>query len=138
MDFEEWLWANGIKDMHIEYLRKCLVNETPVEESLYDRFRNLLNQYIIVGGMPEVVTTFLETRQVGKVLAVQRRIVDDYKSDMVKYAMPTDKSRIRECFESIPAQLSREYKKFVYTVVRRGGRGRDYAGSLQWIEDAGI
>ena len=138
MDFEEWLWANGIKDMHIEYLRKCLVNETPVEESLYDRFRNLLNQYIIVGGMPEVVTTFLETRQVGKVLAVQRRIVDDYKSDMVKYAMPTDKSRIRECFESIPAQLSREYKKFVYTVVRLGGRGRDYAGSLQWIEDAGI
>lgn len=138
MDFEEWLWANGIKDMDIEYLRKCLVNETPVEESLYDRFRNLLNQYIIVGGMPEVVTTFVETRQVGKVLAVQRRIVDDYKSDMVKYAMPTDKSRIRECFESIPAQLSREYKKFVYTVVRRGGRGRDYAGSLQWIEDAGI
>lgn len=138
MDFEEWLWANGIKDMHFEYLRKCLASETPVEEALHDRFRELLHQYVVVGGMPEVVTTFMDTKQIGKVLAVQRRIVEEYKSDMVKYAATADKSRIRECFESIPAQLAREYKKFSYTVVRKGGRGRDYAGSLQWIEDAGI
>ena len=138
MDFEEWLWANGIKGMHFEYLRKCLVSETPVEEALHERFRELLHQYVVVGGMPEVVTTFMDTKQIGKVLAVQRRIVDEYKSDMVKYAATADKSRIRECFESIPAQLAREYKKFSYTVVRKGGRGRDYAGSLQWIEDAGI
>ena len=138
MDFEEWLWANGIKDMHFDYLKKHLNNETPVEEALHDRFRELLLQYTIVGGMPEVVTTFLETKQIGKVLSVQRRIIDDYKADMVKYAATADKSRIRECFESIPAQLAREYKKFSYTAVRHGGRGRDYAGSLQWIEDAGI
>ena len=138
MDFEEWLWANGIKDMHFEYLRKCLASENPVEEALHERFRELLHQYVVVGGMPEVVTTFMDTKQIGKVLAVQRRIVDEYKSDMVKYAATADKSRIRECFESIPAQLAREYKKFSYTLVRKGGRGRDYAGSLQWIEDAGI
>ena len=107
MDFEEWLWANGIKAIHFDYLKKCLNSETPVEEALHDRFRELLHQYIVVGGMPEVVTTFMETKQIGKVLAVQRRIVD-------------------------------EYKKFSYNVVRPGGRGRDYAGSLQWIEDAGI
>ena len=138
MDFEEWLWANGIKEVHFGYLKNCLDNETPVEEALHDRFRELLLQYTIVGGMPEVVTTFMETKQIGKVLTVQRRIIDEYKSDMVKYAAVADKSRIRECFESIPAQLAREYKKFSYTVVRQGGRGRDYAGSLQWIEDAGI
>ena len=138
MDFEEWLWANGIKDMHFDYLKKHLNDETPVEEALHDRFRELLLQYTIVGGMPEVVTTFMETKQIGKVLSVQRRIIDDYKADMVKYAATADKSRIRECFESIPAQLAREYKKFSYTAVRHGGRGRDYAGSLQWIEDAGI
>ena len=138
MDFEEWLWVNGIKDMHFDYLKKCLVSETPIEEALHDRFRELLHQYVVVGGMPEVVTTFMNTKQIGKVLAVQRRIVDEYKSDMMKYAATADKSRIRECFESIPAQLAREYKKFSYTVVRPGGRGRDYAGSLQWIEDAGI
>lgn len=138
MDFEEWLWANGIQQMHIEYLQKCLNSETPVDEALHDRFRDLLHQYVVVGGMPEAVTIFMETKQIGKVLAVQRRIIDEYKSDMVKYALPADKSRIRECFESIPAQLAREYKKFTYTIVRPGGRGRDYAGSLQWIEDAGI
>ena len=138
MDFEEWLWVNGIKDIHFDYLKKCLVSETPIEEALHDRFRELLHQYVVVGGMPEVVTTFMDTKQIGKVLAVQKRIVDEYKSDMMKYAATADKSRIRECFESIPAQLAREYKKFSYTVVRPGGRGRDYAGSLQWIEDAGI
>ena len=138
MDFEEWLWANGIKDIHFDYLRKCLNSETPVEEAIHNRFRELLHLYTVVGGMPEVVTTFFETKQIGKVLAVQRRIVEEYKSDMVKYADTTDKSRIRECFESIPAQLAREYKKFSFTVVRPGGRGRDYSGSLQWIEDAGI
>ncbi|MBQ7495876.1 MAG: ATP-binding protein [Bacteroidaceae bacterium] len=138
MDFEEWLWANGIKDVHFDYLRQCLNDIVPVEAALHDRFRELLHQYIVVGGMPEVVSTFLEERQIGKVLTVQRRIVEGYKSDMVKYAAPVDKARTRECFESIPAQLAREYKKFSYNVVRPGGRGRDYADSLQWIEDAGI
>lgn len=138
MDFEEWLWANGIKKLHVDYIKRCLVTETPVEEALHERFRELLHQYVVVGGMPEAVTTFLETKQIGKVLAVQRHIIDEYKSDMVQYALAADKSRIRECFESIPAQLAREYKKFTYSVVRPGARGRDYVGSLQWIEDAGI
>ena len=138
MDFEEWLWANDIRDVHIDFLRNCMANEIPVEEALHERFRELLHQYVVVGGMPEAVTVFMETKQIGKVLAVQRRIIDEYKSDMVKYALPADKSRIRECFESIPAQLAREYKKFTYSVVRPGGRGRDYVGSLQWIEDSGI
>ena len=84
MDFEEWLWVNGIKDVHFDYLKKCMVSETPIEEALHDRFRELLHQYVVVGGMPEVVTTFMDTKQIGKVLAVQKRIVDEYKSDMMK------------------------------------------------------
>lgn len=138
MDFEEWLWANGIKQTHIDYLKKCMKEVVPVEEALHDRFRELLNLYVIIGGMPEVVAAFMETKQIGKVLAVQRRIIDDYKTDMIKYAPQADKPRIRECFESIPSQLAREYKKFTYSSVRSGGRGRNYSGSLQWIEDAGI
>ena len=138
MDFEEWLWANGIKPMHIDYLKECLQQETPVDSALHDRFKELLNQYVIIGGMPEVVTTFLESGLVGKAITIQKRIIDEYKADMVKYATKEDKVHIRECFESIPSQLAREYKKFSYNVVRKGGRGRDYAGSLQWIEDAGI
>ncbi|MDE7350983.1 MAG: ATP-binding protein [Muribaculaceae bacterium] len=138
MDFEEWLWANGIKQIHIDYLKKCMDEVSPVDAALHDRFRELLYQYVIVGGMPEAVSVFLNTKQIGKVLAVQRRIIDEYKADMVKYAPAVDKSRIRECFESIPAQLAREYKKFTYSVVKPRSRGRDYVGSLQWIEDAGI
>ena len=81
--------------MHIEYLRKCLRDEAPVEEALHDRFRELLHQYVVVGGMPEVVTTFMETKQIGKVLAVQRRIVDEYKADMVKYAPSAHQRMLR-------------------------------------------
>lgn len=138
MDFEEWLWANGIQQMHFDYLRKCMMEIVLIEDAIHERFRELLHLYVIVGGMPEAVSTFMTTMQIGKVLAVQRRIVDGYKADMVKYALTADKARIRECFESIPSQLAREYKKFSYSAVRSGGRGRDYAGSIQWIEDAGI
>ena len=138
MDFKEWLWANGIREEHIELLRKHFLEETPVEPALHQRFRQLLLQYVFVGGMPEAVEKFLTTQQVGPLLEVQRQIIDSYKADMVKYARTEDKPRIRECFESIPRQLAKENKKFMYTTVRPNGRSKDYAGSLQWIEDAGI
>lgn len=138
LDFEEWLWANGIKPEHIDILRQHLKEEKPLNAAFHTRFRELLLQYVFVGGMPEAVSTFLSTQQIGPLVTVQREIIDTYKADMVKYALPADKARIRECFDSIPAQLARENKKFSYQVVRPGGRGRDYYGSLQWIEDAGI
>ena len=138
MDFEEWLWANGIREEHIDILRKHFQAETPVDEAIHMRFRQLLLQYVFVGGMPEAVSTFLTSQQVGPLLEVQRQIIDSYEADMIKYARTEDKPRIRECFESIPKQLAKENKKFTYTVVRSNGRGKDYAGSLQWIEDAGI
>jgi predicted AAA+ superfamily ATPase len=74
----------------------------------------------------------------GETRKVQLSIIDSYESDMIKYAPAADKPRIRECFESIPKQLARDYKKFTYSVIRPNAKGRDYAGSLQWIEDAGI
>ena len=138
MDFEEWLWANGINDMTIGYLQRCLDQRTPVQEAVHERMRQLLLQYCIVGGMPRAVSVFMETHNMQSVLHVQQAIVDEYKVDMLKYAPQEDKPRIRECFESIPRQLSKENKKFAYTTVRPGGRGRNYQGSLQWIEDAGI
>lgn len=138
MDFEEWLWANGIEQQHIEYLRDCLQKETPVIEGMHQRMRELLLRYVVVGGMPEAVKTFLETHNMNNVQNVQRGIVETYKSDMLKYALQEDKSRIRECFESIPAQLARENKKFTYSVIRSNARSTQYLGSLQWIEDAGI
>ena len=138
MDFEEWLWANGIKQQHIDYLRNCLLDETPVAEGIHMRMRELLLRYVVVGGMPEAVSTFLNTNNMNDVLDVQHGIIETYKADMLKYARQEDKPHIRECFESIPAQLAKENKKFQYAVIRKGARSSQYAGSLQWIEDAGI
>ena len=88
--------------------------------------------------MPEAVQLFVDTKQVGSVLQLQRDIIRSYEDDMIKYADKKDKGRIAECFQSIPKQLSKENKKFQYSVVRKGGTAAQYAGSLQWVEDAGI
>ena len=138
LDFEEFLWANGITELIIESLKKCLREEIPVPEALHNRMRQLLLQYTVVGGMPDAVQTFVNTKQMNEVLRIQRDIVRSYEDDMVKYAERQDKSRIKECFQSIPKQLSKENKKFQYSVVKKGSTASRYAGSLQWIEDAGI
>ena len=138
MDFEEFLWANGIEAPVIQYLTECLKKETPVAEALHEKLRQLLLQYAVVGGMPAVVQTFVDTHQMNTVLQLQRGILSDYEDDMVKYADDKDKPFIRECFQSIPRQLSKENKKFQYSVVKKGATASKFAGSLQWIEDAGI
>lgn len=138
LDFEEFLWANGISDPVIGLLKKCLDEEAPVPEALHNRMKQLLLQYVVVGGMPDVVQTFVNTKQMNEVLRIQRDIVRSYEDDMVKYAEGKDKARIRECFQSIPRQLSKENKKFQYSVVKKGSTASKYIGSLQWIEDAGI
>lgn len=138
LDFEEFLWANGVSEQIINMLQGCLENETPVPEALHNRMRQLLLQYAVVGGMPDAVQTFVDTKQMDEVLSIQRDIVRSYEDDMVKYAEKKDKSNIRECFQSIPRQLAKENKKFQYSVVKKGSTAAKYAGSLQWIDDAGI
>lgn len=138
LDFEEFLWANGIEDRMIDVLRNCLQKETPVQEALQNRMRELLLQYTVVGGMPEAVQTFVDTKRADEVLRIQRDIIRSYEDDMVKYADRKDKANIKECFQSIPKQLAKENKKFQYSIVRKGSTASKYAGSLQWIEDAGI
>ena len=138
LDFEEFLWANGIEVPIIEMLKNNLEMETPIPEALHKRMRQLLLQYTVVGGMPDVVQTFINTKQMDEVLQVQRDIIRSYEDDMVKYAEKKDKANIKECFQSIPKQLSKENKKFQYSVIKKGTTASKYAGSLQWIEDAGI
>lgn len=138
LDFEEFLWANGISPQIIEMLNSCLESETPVPDALHSRMKQLLLQYTVVGGMPDAVQTYVDTKQMDSILRIQRDIVRSYEDDMVKYAERKDKSHIRECFRSIPKQLSKENKKFQYSVVRKGATASKYTGSLQWIEDAGI
>ena len=138
LDFEEFLWANDIAEPVIALLQRSLDSGSPVPEALHNRMRQLLLQYTVVGGMPDAVQTFVTSRQMDEVLRIQRDIVRSYEDDMVKYAEKKDKSRIKECFQSIPRQLAKENKKFQYSVVKKGSTSAKYAGSLQWIEDAGI
>ena len=138
LDFEEFLWANGITPQIIDKLKEYFNEEKPVPEALHEKMRQLILQYTVVGGMPEVVDTFVKTKQMNNVLALQRDIVRSYEDDMVKYADDKDKSLIKECFQSIPKQLSKENKKFQYSIVKKGGTASKFQGSIQWIEDAGI
>ena len=98
----------------------------------------MLNLYVAVGGLPDAVNAFLRTNNMNEVRKFYQSILKEYRDDMVKYAPDKDKPHIRECFNSVPKQLAKENKKFQYSKVKPGGRGETYAGSLQWLEDAGI
>ena len=138
MDFEEFLWANGIEQNVTDLLRRSLDTITPVPVPIHERMRDLLLQYTVVGGMPEVVQRCVDTRQISQTYSLQMDIIYSYRDDMVKYAARADRSRIRECFDSIPKQLAKENKKFQYSLIRKKGTSGMYEGSLKWIEDAGI
>ncbi len=138
LDFEEFCWANDISDSMIEMLRSHLEAETPVPPALHSRMRSLLLEYTVVGGMPDAVQSFVNNRDMASVLRIQRDIVRAYEDDMVKYAPAADKPLIKQCFQSIPRQLAKENKKFQYSLAKKGSTAARFAGSLQWIEDAGI
>ncbi|MBE6334838.1 MAG: ATP-binding protein [Bacteroidales bacterium] len=138
LDFEEFLWANGISEKVIDSVKLCFEQELAVPEAIHKVMMELLYRYVIVGGLPEVVNKFLETKNIELTYQVQRNLIAEYKEDMIKYADNADKVRIRECFESIPKQLAKENKKFQYSVVRKSGRSSQYIGSIQWLEDAGL
>lgn len=138
LDFEEFLWANGIEDALIALLKQCLEEERPVPEALHQRMRDLLLQYVVVGGMPHIVDQFIKEKNVAFVREEQKLLIRSFEDDMVKYAQGADKSRIRECFESIPKQLARDNKKFQFSLIKKTARSNQYVGSLQWLEDTGL
>lgn len=138
LDFEEFLWANGIEDALIALLKQCLEEERPVPEALHQRMRDLLLQYVVVGGMPHIVDQFIKEKNVAFVREEQKLLIRSFEDDMVKYAQGADKSRIRECFESIPKQLARDNKKFQFSLIKKTARSNQYVRSLQWLEDTGL
>ena len=138
LDFEEFLWANGINEEIIEALKRFYREEIPVPAGIHVAMRKLLNLYVAIGGLPEPINAFLNTNNMNEVGKAYKSILKEYRDDMVKYAPDKDKPHIRECFNSIPKQLAKENKKFQYSKIKPGGRSENYLGSLQWLEDAGI
>ena len=138
LDFEEFLWANGITANSINDIKGYFKRREKVPPAMHDRMMELFRGYIVTGGMPRVVQEFINTGNYGSVLKIQRDIISDYANDITKYTENTEKVKARSCLYSIPKQLAKDYKKFQYSIVEKKGTARKYAGSLEWLYDAGI
>lgn len=138
LSFMEFIEALGMKENVIQSLSDCLLNNLPVMEALHNKMNDLFKEYMVIGGMPEVVNKYIETKSFKETLLVQRRIVSDYLNDMVKYADGSERIKVRECYQSIPLQLAKENKKFQYKLVKSGGNARYFDASLNWLKDSGL
>ena len=138
MSFEEFLWANNYSEEMIQGFKKYYDNEEMVPEVIHNKLIELFKYYVIVGGMPDVVKTFIQTKNISDVIETQKKILDDYRNDIAKYATPNKRENVRECFEAIPEQLAKENKKFQYKFIKEGGNARYFSNSLGWINDSGI
>jgi predicted AAA+ superfamily ATPase len=138
LDFEEFLWANAITPRSIDDIRDCFNKKAAVPAAMHERMMGLFKEHIVVGGMPRVVNDFVSAHNFAHVLRMQREILADYADDIAKYADGAEKTKARACFLSIPRHLSKDYKKFRYSLVESKGTARKYGGSLMWLYDAGI
>lgn len=136
MDFEEFLWAYGYPDTAIEDLRQYYVNGEAVPESINNKYQELFREYIVVGGMPEAVASFMKYKDYNKVNEIQNDILSEYRDDISKHAKGKEKQLVRMCYDSVPKQLAREQKKFKYSLVEKGQTRRKFGGSIQWLIDS--
>lgn len=134
MNFEEYLTARGEEQI----LRILLSKDWPTLSMLHNKLTKLLREYYFVGGMPEAVTTFLKTNDANQVRRVQDDILYLYRSDMSKHVSADEATRISMVWQSIPSQLAKENKRFVYGAVRKGARAKDFETAIQWLVDAGL
>ena len=138
MDFEEFLWALGYKEEQIEKFYDCMKNLTPLSQTQFDVLLEKFHQYMVLGGMPEIVKLFVEQKNYSGTLALQKQIILDYEEDITKYAVDLDKTKILNVFRKIPVFLSQDNKKFRISKVAHGARNREYTGVADWLIEAGI
>lgn len=138
LDFEEFLWAIGINESAISGLKEFFDAPSKIPAELNSLMISYLRQYIVIGGMPKVVDTFVRTNNYNDVFDLQQAVLANYADDITKYATVPDKPKIRACFNSIPAQLAKENTKFQYSVVEHKGTARKFGSSIEWLLDAGI
>ena len=138
LDFEEFLWAYGYSAETIADLKGYFISREKLPESVLKKFNGILREYLVVGGMPDVVNTFFETNNFQAVYNRQKAILAEYEEDIKKYSKEQERQKIRDCYNSIPRQLAKEYTKFRYTAVAPGGSLRKYESALDWLKDAGM
>lgn len=138
MSFEEFIIANGVQESTLEMLDSCCRTESEVSQSVHDTMLKLFYTYIVVGGMPAAVQTYITTHDIGKVVNIQREILELYRQDISKYAEGNDKIKIRAIFDSIPSQLDDKNRRFFLSKVDKNGRQNRYENSFLWLSDAGV
>lgn len=138
LDFEEFLWAKGYKAEQIELFYQCMKALTPLPAAALSALRDCFKEYLVLGGMPAVVWSFIQKGNYSGTLAMQRQLLLDYEEDITKYAMGLDQTRILNVYRKIPVFLGRENKKFQVSKVAHGARSREYVGVTDWLSNAGI
>lgn len=138
MDFEEFLWAKGYSDDFIEELYHHMRDLKPFSQLQMDVLYELFRDYVVVGGMPEVVKTYISNKNFSGVLSMQRQLLLDYEEDITKYVEGLDKAKVKSVYSHISAFLAKGNKRFQVTKIGRNARNRDYVGCVEWLADAGI
>ena len=138
MDFEEFALANGVQPSTIALLHNAYDTRMPVSSLIHDTMNKLFYVYIIVGGMPKVVQTYVDTHDIGLVIKTQNEIIDLYRQDISKYADDSDRAKIRAVFDSIPSQLNDKNRRFMINSLSPTARMNRYEDSFNWLIDAGV
>lgn len=137
LDFEEWLWANGVSENVIDAVRKSYTSETPVDDFLHEQLMKHYRAFLIVGGMPKVAATYLANPDFAETLNQQKIIIDSYRLDIAKYAA-SQKTKAKLFFDAIPSQLAKEKKRFVLSDLEKTASMQKYEDAAQWLSDAGV
>ena len=138
MDFEEFLWAKGYKPEQIEEMYHCMLSVTPLSNVTLDVMFESFREYMVLGGMPAIVNSFVTNKNFSGTLKMQRQILLDYEEDITKYAGGLDKAKILSVYRKIPTFLGKDNKKFQISKIEKGARSREYVGTIDWLDNAGI
>lgn len=138
MDFEEFMMANNVSKTTLEMLKEKFETCTPVDEFIHQKLLNMFFVYLIVGGMPDAVKTYIETKDIREVDKVQRDIITLYKEDFSQYEIENRKLKLRSIYDLIPAELNKQNKKFVFTMLDKELKFNRYENSFLWLKDAGV
>ena len=138
LDFEEFLWAKGYKQEQIDGILDHMIRMSPFCELEYKVWMENFMEYTTLGGMPKVVDMFITNKNYSGTLQEQRQILKSYEDDITKYARGLDKTKIKNVYNHISVFLAKENKRYQITKVAPGARNREYIGTIDWLNDAGI
>ncbi len=138
MDFEEFLWAKGYSEELVEDLYQHMLDIRPLSTLQMDTLFGLFRDYVTIGGMPEVVNTYIKNKNFSGTFAIQQQLLKDYEEDITKYVEGLDKAKVKAVYNHISAFLAKENKRFQITKIGRNARNRDYIGCVEWLADAGV